>query len=153
MPRYYDTLSSPIGELVLSTDGSALTGLTLGNPPPEGAVHDRARLKPFVDEVREYLAGERQIFSFHVDQPGTGFQKRVWQELMNIPFGETISYGELARRIGQPTASRAVGSANGKNQIAIVVPCHRVVASGGKIGGYGGGLWRKEWLLDLESKH
>jgi methylated-DNA-[protein]-cysteine S-methyltransferase len=152
MPLYYDTLSSPIGEMVLTTTGLALNGLTLGDSPPDGAVRDRARLKPYVDEVREYLAGERQVFSFRVDQPGTNFQTRVWKELMNIPFGETISYAELARRIGQPTASRAVGSANGKNQIAIVVPCHRVIASGGNLGGYGGGLWRKEWLLNLESR-
>lgn len=152
MPLFYDTLSSPIGEMVLTSSGEALNGLTLGDPPPEGAVHDRGRLKPFVDEMREYLAGERQLFSFPVDQPGTDFQKRVWNELRNIPYGETISYAELARRIGQPTASRAVGSANGKNQIAVVVPCHRVIAADGTLGGYGGGLWRKEWLLDLESK-
>ena len=152
MPLYYATLSSPIGEMVLTTYGSTLNGLTLGDPPPEGAVLDRGRLKPFVDEMKEYLAGERKAFSFRVDQPGTDFQKRVWNELTNIPFGETISYAELACRIGQPTASRAVGSANGKNQIAVVVPCHRVIASGGKLGGYGGGLWRKEWLLNLESK-
>ena len=152
MPLYYSTLSSPIGEMVLTSYGSTLNGLTLDGSAPEGAVLDRGRLKPFLDEMKEYLAGERQTFSFLVDQPGTDFQKRVWNELLNIPFGETISYAELARRIGQPTASRAVGSANGKNQIAVVVPCHRVIASGGKLGGYGGGLWRKEWLLDLESK-
>lgn len=153
MPLYYATISSPIGEMVLTSNGSTLNGLMLESPPPEGAMLDREKLKPFVEEIKEYLAGERRAFSFRVDQPGTDFQKRVWKELMRIPFGETISYGELARRIGQPNASRAVGSANGKNQIAVVVPCHRVIASGGKIGGYGGGLWRKEWLLDLESKN
>lgn len=153
MPLYYDIISSPIGEMVLTSHGSTLNGLMLDSPPPEGAILDRGKLKPFVDELKEYLAGERRTFSFRVDQPGTDFQKRVWNELMKIPFGERISYAELARRIGQPNASRAVGSANGKNQIAVVVPCHRVIASGGKIGGYGGGLWRKEWLLDLESKN
>lgn len=152
MPLYYATISSPLGDMVLTSHGSTLNGLTLGDPPPEGAVLDRGRMKRFVDEVKEYLAGERQKFSFRVDQPGTDFQKGVWNELMKIPFGKTISYAELARRIGQPNASRAVGSANGKNQVAIVVPCHRVIASGGKLGGYGGGLWRKEWLLDLESR-
>ena len=152
MPLYYATISSPIGEMVLTSYGSTLNGLTLGDPPPEGAVLDWGTLKPFLDEMKEYLAGERRTFSFRADQPGTDFQQRVWNELTNIPFGETISYAELARRIGQPTASRAVGSANGKNQIAVVIPCHRVIASGGKLGGYGGGLWRKEWLLNLESQ-
>jgi methylated-DNA-[protein]-cysteine S-methyltransferase len=153
MPLFYATLSSPIGEMVFTSYGETLNGLTLGDSPPEGAVLDRGRLKSFADEMREYLAGERKMFSFPVDQPGTDFQKRVWKELQNIPYGETISYVELARRIGQPTASRAVGSANGKNQIAVVVPCHRVIAADGTLGGYGGGLWRKEWLLDLESKN
>jgi methylated-DNA-[protein]-cysteine S-methyltransferase len=153
MPLFYATLSSPIGEMVFTSCGETLNGLTFGDSPPEGAVLDRGRLKPFVDEMREYLAGERKMFSFPVDQPGTDFQKRVWKELQNIPYGEKISYVELARRIGQPTASRAVGSANGKNQIAVVVPCHRVIAADGTLGGYGGGLWRKEWLLDLESKN
>jgi methylated-DNA-[protein]-cysteine S-methyltransferase len=152
VPTYFTTVPSPLGDITVSTDGTALTGLTLDGPPPAGAIDDAKRLKPFVAELKEYLAGERTDFSFPVDQPGTAFQKRVWQELMAIPYGETISYGELASRVGNPKASRAVGSANGKNQIAIVVPCHRVIASGGTLGGYGGGLWRKEWLLKLEGK-
>lgn len=109
-------------------------------------------MKRFELEVNEYLSGERKKFSFKVDQPGTPFQKQVWRELLRIPYGKTISYGELAERVGKPKAYRAAGTANGKNQIAIVIPCHRVIASGGKLGGYGGGLWRKEWLLNLESK-
>jgi methylated-DNA-[protein]-cysteine S-methyltransferase len=152
VPAYYATVPSPLGDITVSTDGTALTGLTLDGPPPAGSVEDAGRLRPFVAELREYLAGERTEFTFRVEQPGTGFQKRVWDELMTIPYGETISYGELARRVGHPKASRAVGSANGRNQIAIVVPCHRVIASGGTLGGYGGGLWRKEWLLKLEAR-
>lgn len=151
MTLYYETIASPLGEITLTTYGSALNGLTLEAGAPDGAIRDREKLKPFIDELREYLAGERKRFSFRVEQPGTPFQKRVWKELCRVPYGEAISYGELARRVGTPRASRAVGSANGRNQIAIVVPCHRVIAGDGTIGGYGGGLWRKEWLLQLES--
>ena len=148
---FFATLPSPIGSITLTSDGKALTGLSLDHHAPPDAVEDQKRLKPFLDELKEYLAGERKKFSFQITQNGTPFQKRVWSELMRIPFGQTISYGELAKRVGTPKAARAVGSANGKNQIAIIVPCHRVIASDGTIGGYGGGLWRKEWLLQLES--
>ena len=148
---FFATIPSPIGSITLTSDGKVLTGLTLDHPAPPGAMEDQKRLKPFLDELKEYLAGERKKFSFQITQNGTPFQKRVWSELMRIPFGQTISYGELAKRVGTPKAARAVGSANGKNQIAIIVPCHRVIASDGTIGGYGGGLWRKEWLLQLES--
>ena len=149
---YFATIPSPLGEMTHTTDGVALTGLTLDAGSPIDAVNDRKRLKPFIDEVNEYLAGERTKFTFAIDQPGTPFQKQVWKELCRIPYGKTISYGELAERVGKPKAYRATGTANGKNQIAIVVPCHRVIASGGKLGGYGGGLWRKKWLLNLEAR-
>ena len=152
MPTYYATVPSPLGAITVSTDGTALTGLALDGPAPAGAVEDAKRLTPFLTELREYLAGERTAFTFRVDQPGTAFQKRVWKELMNIPYGETISYGELAKRVGNPNASRAVGSANGKNQIAIVVPCHRVIGKNGSLTGFGGGLSCKQWLLDHEAR-
>lgn len=101
-------------------------------------------------QLREFFAGARTKFDLTLDLPGSAFQERVWSELRRIPYGETISYRELAARCGAPTASRAVGRANGSNRLAVIVPCHRVVASGGGLGGYGGGLTAKRALLDLE---
>ncbi len=103
-----------------------------------------------VDQLDEYFAGERTEFDVTLRLEGTEFQRRVWAGLLEIPYGETISYGELATRIGQPTASRAVGLANGRNPVGIIVPCHRVIGSTGALTGYGGGLDRKRALLDLE---
>jgi methylated-DNA-[protein]-cysteine S-methyltransferase len=103
-----------------------------------------------VDQLGEYFAGERSRFDIPMALEGTGFQRRVWSELCSIPYGTTISYGELAHRIDNPKACRAVGSANGRNPIAVIVPCHRVVAGDGSLGGYGGGLDRKAVLLELE---
>jgi methylated-DNA-[protein]-cysteine S-methyltransferase len=102
-------------------------------------------------ELVEYLAGARRKFDFPIDLRGTPFEMEVWTALQNIPYGSTVTYGELATRLGRPGAARAVGSANGRNPIPIVVPCHRVIAAGGKLGGYGGGLTLKRQLLDLES--
>ena len=104
------------------------------------------------EQLDEYFRGERQDFDVPLDLKGTEFQEKVWKELLNIPFGETISYEELATRIGKPTAQRAVGLANGRNRLPIVVPCHRVIQKNGQLRGYGGGLWRKQFLLDLELK-
>lgn len=102
------------------------------------------------DELAEYFAGQRRKFTVPVAYPGTPFQQAVWRELMRIPYGANISYEELARRVKRPGAQRAVGLANGKNRIAILIPCHRVVNKNGQLGGYGGGLWRKQKLLDIE---
>jgi len=105
-------------------------------------------------QLREYFAGERQDFDLPLSfAAGTAFQQQVWKALCDIPYGETITYGELAARIGQPTASRAVGLANGRNPLGIIVPCHRVVGANGTLTGYGGGLERKQQLLDLERGH
>jgi O-6-methylguanine DNA methyltransferase len=101
-------------------------------------------------QLREYFVGERTTFDLPLDLPGSAFQERVWDELARIPYGETISYRELAGRVGVPAGTRAVGRANGSNRLAVIVPCHRVVASGGGLGGYGAGLAAKRWLLDLE---
>lgn len=148
----YDVVPSPLGDLLLTSDGERLTGLIFDETPTDEMERDRAALKGPVDQLKAYLAGELKDFDLELDQPGTEFQQRVWAELMSIPYGETISYAELAHRIGQPKASRAVGSANGRNRIAIVVPCHRVIAADGTLGGYGGEPWRKEWLLNLERR-
>lgn len=150
MPLAYDTLSSPLGEIVLIADGKTLVGLSFGGKLPSDRPRDANALGRFTREIAEYLGGERRKFSFAIAQEGTPFQNKVWAALRTIPYGTTISYGELARWVGHPNAYRACGTANGRNQIAIVVPCHRVVAAGGKLGGYGGELWRKEWLLQRE---
>jgi AraC family transcriptional regulator of adaptative response/methylated-DNA-[protein]-cysteine methyltransferase len=109
---------------------------------------------PLLDQLRreleEYFAGRRREFAVDLTAPGTPFEERVWEALRTIPYGETWSYERLAQAVGSPGASRAVGSANGRNRIAILIPCHRVVNKDGRLGGYGGGLWRKEALLHLE---
>jgi methylated-DNA-[protein]-cysteine S-methyltransferase len=123
-----------------------------GGPAPEPAW--RRDDGPFVavcEQLTEYFAGKLQEFDVRLAPEGTEFQKRVWHELCRIPYGTSISYGELARRIGQPAASRAVGRANGQNPISIIVPCHRVIGADGTLTGYGGGIERKQWLLDHEA--
>lgn len=105
-----------------------------------------------VDQLIEYFQGKRKNFTVAVYQEGTDFQQIVWNELLGIPFGKTISYMTLSKRIGDPKAIRAVGTTNGKNKIAIIVPCHRVIGSSGELTGYAGGLWRKKWLIDHEMK-
>lgn len=151
---FYTTMKTPIGEIRLLSDGRSLTGLYLGNhgPKPDrdwqrgGGVVDKAE-----KQLREYFSGTRKDFDLPLAGEGTAFQKTVWKALCDIPYGETISYGELARRIGQPKAARAVGLANGSNPISIVVPCHRVIGANGTLTGYGGGLPRKKWLLEHET--
>lgn len=121
-------------------------------PPPtlSGSPRQRAHLTRLADELRQYFAGHLRQFTVAVHLAGTPFQMRVWRELLRIPYGATRSYAEIAQRIGRPGTQRAVGRANGQNRIAIVIPCHRVVPKGGKLGGYSGGAWRKQLLLDLE---
>jgi methylated-DNA-[protein]-cysteine S-methyltransferase len=153
--RVYTTLESPIGELLLLGDGRLLRGLYMqhGRRPVEvGPTWERAA-EPFGDvraQLREYFAGERTAFDLALTLDGSAFECRVWRSLQQIPYGETISYGELARRIDQPSAARAVGLANGRNPIAVIVPCHRVIGANGALTGYGGGLERKRILLELE---
>jgi AraC family transcriptional regulator of adaptative response/methylated-DNA-[protein]-cysteine methyltransferase len=113
---------------------------------------DNEHLTRLKDELARYFAGQLTTFTVSLVYPGTPFQQRVWQELLRIPYGETRTYEELARRVGAPAACRAVGRANGLNRLAILIPCHRVVNKDGKLGGYGGGLWRKQALLDLERR-
>jgi methylated-DNA-[protein]-cysteine S-methyltransferase len=143
---------SPIGRLVLECDGDRLIGIWL----PHERRHARNDaddvppvLKETASQLDEYFAGERTDFDVRMEMDGTDFQREVWTELTRIPYGETISYGELARRVGRPSAPRAVGQANGRNPIPVIVPCHRVLASNG-IGGYGGGLKVKRQLLGVE---
>lgn len=143
---------SPIGRLVLECDGDVLIGVWLPNERRH-ARNDADDVPPVLKETAsqldEYFAGERTDFDVRMELDGTDFQREVWTELTRIPYGETISYGELARRVGRPSAPRAVGQANGRNPIPVIVPCHRVLASNG-IGGYGGGLKVKRQLLAVE---
>jgi len=113
---------------------------------------EHALFAPLRDQLAQYFEGKRTAFDIPLASPGTGFQRKVWQALRDIPYGQTMSYGEVARTIGKPGAARSVGAANGANRIAIIIPCHRVIAAGGRPGGYGGGLWRKFRLLDLERR-
>ena len=143
-------VNTPIGQIVLEGDGDVLIGLRLPNAAGLGRRDEESPvLKEAATQLEEYFAGERTDFELHMELDGTRFQREVWAELARIPYGETINYGELARRVGRPKGPRAVGQANGRNPIPIIVPCHRVLASNG-IGGYGGGLKVKRALLALE---
>ncbi len=152
---YYSIVASPIGELMLVGDGEHLTGLYMDLRERWPVRRDdwRREESPFDsarEQLRAYLAGELRVFDLPLMMKGSTFQQRVWSGLREIPYGMTISYGELARRLGNPNASRAVGLANGSNPISIVVPCHRVIGASGSLTGYGGGLQRKQWLLRHE---
>ena len=148
-------MESPVGRLLLAADEVGLRHVIFadGRDPATPHRHWRENLTPLHETIRQlraYFAGELRDFDLPLAPEGPAFHQRVWGELCNIPYGETISYGELAKRIGSPNASRAVGRANGANPIAIVIPCHRVIGSNGKLTGYGGGLPRKQLLLELE---
>ncbi len=152
----YTTLESPIGELLLVGNDRALHRLHMQSAPRPAAIDPRwePSAKPFADvalQLDEYFAGARKEFDVPLALEGNPFEVEVWRELCEIPYGETISYGELARRVGDPGAARAVGVANARNPIAVIVPCHRVIGADGSLTGYGGGLERKRLLLDLES--
>jgi methylated-DNA-[protein]-cysteine S-methyltransferase len=147
---------SPIGRLLITSDGTAVTGLYMETSrkaqSTDGWTEDAkaAPLSVAVQQLTEYFAGTRRDFDLPLRPSGTLFQTRVWRELTGIPYGQTWSYGQLAKRINKPSASRAVGLANGANPISIVVPCHRVIGADGSLTGYGGGLERKKWLLAHE---
>ena len=155
---YYDHVASPIGRILLAGDGDALAfiGLPESRHPfaiPTDWRRDPARFDDARAQFDAWFAGTRQGFDLALAPRGTPFQLRVWDALTAIPYAETISYVELARRIGQPTASRAVGLANGANPLSIIVPCHRVIGANGALTGYGGGLAAKRFLLDHERRH
>jgi methylated-DNA-[protein]-cysteine S-methyltransferase len=148
-------LESPIGPLVMVVDGNgALRALTFHDTPPDdppaGSTWDPNPCRQIEDQLRAYLDGTRRAFDVPLALDGTPFQLEVWNALLRIPHGETWTYGRLAQAIGRPTASRAVGLANGRNPIPIIVPCHRVIGTTGRLVGYGGGMDRKRWLLAHE---
>jgi O-6-methylguanine DNA methyltransferase len=157
------TIETPVGTMIAGASPDAVVLLDFAHRPMIRAqlAAVRRRIGPTSDagspqldrlerQLGEYFGGGRREFDVPLDVPGSPFQERVWSELATIPYGETISYRELAERVGTPSAFRAVGRANGSNRVAIVIPCHRVIAADGRLGGYGGGLPAKEWLLALE---
>ncbi len=156
---------TPAGRLGLAVTDAGLALLSFGREqfPPRKSPHFRdaewvesqEHTQLHADQLREYLQGKRQSFDLPLDLRGTPFQQKCWQALLAIPYGKTVSYADIARAVGSPKAPkgfRAVGMANNRNPVAIIVPCHRVVESNGKLGGYGGGLPLKEWLLTLEKR-
>lgn len=157
MRTFFTQIESPLGPLLLSSNDAGLREIQFVNGRHSAHVEpgwqeNAAALKEPVRQLRAYFAGELKDFDLPLAPKGTEFQQNVWAELCSIPYGETISYGELARRIGNPNASRAVGLANGSNPIPIIIPCHRVIGANGKLTGYGGGLPIKEKLLALEKR-
>ena len=155
---HYTYMESPVGRLLLAGDEEGLQRVAFAKggkearPDPDWSPDDRP-LRRAVEQLKAYFAGDLRTFDLPLRMEGTPFQLAVWRALQDIPYGETTSYGEIARRVGTPQGSRAVGLANGSNPIAIVVPCHRVIGSNGKLTGYGGGLGNKETLLALERRH
>jgi methylated-DNA-[protein]-cysteine S-methyltransferase len=151
-------LPSPLGELLVARDEVGLTALYLSTgrhstEPETGWVRDDDAFADAGVQLAEYFAGTRRTFDLPLHPSGSPFQLRAWQALREIPYGETVSYGAQAVRLGTPTAFRAVGSANGQNPISIIVPCHRVIGANGSLVGYGGGLDAKRWLLQHEAMH
>ena len=152
----FTTVSSPVGELLLAGSERGLLGLwmqkgAVRRTPGKGWVRDDAAFTEACAQLDEYFAGERREFDLELDPVGTPFQRRVWRALGEVPYGTTVTYGELAERLGRPRAARAVGAANGLNPISIVIPCHRVIGASGALTGYAGGIERKRTLLGLEA--
>ena len=155
MEEFTTYYHSPVGQLKMTGTENYSSEVVYHDvtKKPEG---NKKNIPPLIitciEQLIQYFNGDRRQFELPLNQVGTPFQQSVWNELAAIPFGKTISYIELARRTGDSKASRAVASANGKNHIAIIIPCHRVIGSNGELVGYGGGLWRKKWLLEHELK-
>ena len=154
----YSYLDTPIGTLLIAGDRDAVRRIEFpeegkpARPEPDWIESALGPIAEAVCQLREYFSGQRTSFNLPLAPEGTEFQRNVWRRLQDIPYGETISYGELAKRVGNPKASRAVGAANGLNPLPIVIPCHRVIGSNGKLTGFGGGLPTKEALLTLEQR-
>jgi methylated-DNA-[protein]-cysteine S-methyltransferase len=156
MNAVWTWIESPLGKLLLVSDGQALTRLAMSPRPndvPEDARRDPAALADVAAQLDAYFGGELTEFDVPLAPRGSEFQLRVWNALLEIPYGETASYGEIAAAVGRPDAVRAVGSTNGRNPIAVIIPCHRVIGADGSLVGYGGGLDRKRLLLELEAEH
>ncbi|WP_099098819.1 methylated-DNA--[protein]-cysteine S-methyltransferase [Aquimarina aggregata] len=146
-------IETPLGTAIISGDENGITSVSVTKEPKTKPSQDNipVYLKEAVLQLKEYFNGERDVFDLKLNPSGTEFQKKVWDELLKIPFGKTVSYLDIAKRLGDPKCIRAAATANGKNPLWIVIPCHRVIGSDGSLTGYAGGLWRKKWLLDHEN--
>ena len=154
MKKYISYLKSPIGQIKITADDNAVNSILFvfddTEIEPENSNNIIEKCK---QQLKEYFTGKRKEFDVEIRQEGTEFQQKIWSELIKIPYGKTVSYNDIAKKVGGRNMMRAVGAANGKNQISIIVPCHRVIGSDGKLIGYAGGMWRKEWLLKHEDKY
>ena len=147
---YHLRIDTPVGPVLISGTTQFINSVSFTDEPAVDFPQAPPLLLDCAQQLYEYFGGARKIFELPLSQEGTAFQQSVWQQLLAIPFGQTISYLQLARRINNPKSIRAVGTTNGKNQLAIIVPCHRVIGSNGTLTGYAGGIWRKRWLLEHE---
>ena len=150
--EYQINFESPLGILIIKSDGQAVTEISFSEEVQE-IQNSCAVLESCRQQLNDYFAGKLISFDLPLNPEGTEFQQKVWAELLKIPYGETLTYMELSVRLGDVKAIRAVGTANGRNPIAIIIPCHRVIGAGNKLTGYAGGIWRKKALLELEMKH
>lgn len=150
---FSSSMVSPVGQIVLIADDKHLKSLNFSEEPVDEPVVLPDILRRAKEQLNEYFAGTRLQFDLELDPDGTGFQQKVWQRLLQVPYGTTKSYRDIALELGSVLTTRAVGPANGKNPIAIIIPCHRIIGSGGKLVGYAGGLERKKWLLLHEANH
>ena len=148
----YAVMNSPMGPLTVMSTEKGLASVHFGKNVPKGVAADETGKSEVVKQLSEYFEGKRTNFELPLDVDGTAFQKAVWKQLLRIPYGETRSYGDIAKALGKPSAARAVGMANHNNPIAIVIPCHRVVGQNGSLTGYAGGLHLKEQLLSIERR-
>jgi len=152
MKLYKCSIATPIGIMIATADDNAITSLDFSDVHVSAQTSDNPLLLRLKEELNEYFARKRDHFTLPLNPAGTVFQKEVWKTLLTIPYGTTISYAKEAEQFGNPKATRAVANANGRNPIAILIPCHRVIATGGGLGGYSGGIEKKEFLLALESE-
>ena len=153
MKTYTSYYASPLGDLKIQCSDEHVQAVVFMDDDVRTENSEHQLLKICVGQLDDYFAGNRKEFELPLQQPGTPFQQKVWDLLLQIPFGKTISYNTLSKQYGDLKAIRAVASANGKNNLAIIVPCHRVIGSNQSLTGYAGGLWRKKWLLEHEAKH
>jgi methylated-DNA-[protein]-cysteine S-methyltransferase len=150
---HYAVMDSPMGPVTVASTGKGIASIHFGNSVPSGGLTDPSANHQTVEQLTEYFEGKRTQFDLPLDVEGTPFQKAVWTQLLRIPYGETRTYGEIAKAIGRPGAARAVGMANHENPIAVVIPCHRVIGRDGSLTGYAGGVHLKAQLLSIERRH
>ena len=150
MELYTTYYSSPLGLIEITGNDEGISAVYFVDERKNNSTKAHPSLKECVYQLDEYFKGIRKEFGLKLNHSGTDFQKRVWEQLLAIPFGKTVSYLDISKKLGDPNATRAVGNANGSNPICIIIPCHRIIGASGKLVGYSGGLWRKEWLLNHE---